>query len=335
MGRRKRATLADLSAELGISIQTISKALRGRPGMSEETRGRIMRTAYLRGYMSSAQARELVRQGIAPYPSYRLRFVLVQSHQSLTYNRLLTAGLQERLGQYEHRLDCYVLEENLSEVEFEEWAQTRNLTHADGLLIAPRLTSGSMEEQLLKYRVPKVLINYPRPLTQVDSVIWDVYEAVCMAVDRLARAGHRRLLYIGDIAAQRGYMHRWQAYQEMMAALGEPALRATADDFEAAFLRHRPTALLVGIDEDCDQITTALDRLGIRVPEDCSLVALRNAPPEEALPISRPQLMIREAGYEAADRILWRIAHPNAPHQHTRIRGGFHDGRTIAAPQRT
>lgn len=339
MATRKSITLADLSARLNLSVQTISKALRGLPGMSEETRSRIVQAAWQCGYLTPAQARELTSRGIAPYSAYTRRFVLVQSQSAMNYNRLLLRGLTERLARIDHLLNTIVLDEEVPDSSFEQWAEHNHLLSADGLFIAPRQASSKMETKLLQLHVPKVLINYPKPGTRADSVVWDVYEAVCQAVSHLIRHGHRNIMYVGDIRNQRGYMHRWQAFQEMMSATGltvaanEHATgeREGADSFAAAFTRSGPSAVLVGIDEDADEVMEALHQLRIRVPEDCSLVALLNeaATPARAR-ISRPRLLIEETAYEAAEKMLWRIANPNAPYGHLRIAGSFWPGQTIA-----
>ncbi|MBP1967604.1 hypothetical protein [Paenibacillus aceris] len=45
----------------------------------------------------------------------------------------------------------------------------------------------------------------------------------------------------------------------------------------------------------------------------------------------RPQLAIRESGYRAADRMLWRIANPHLPYEHVRLQGDFFMGSTLSA----
>lgn len=318
MGQRKKITLTDLSNILGLSIQTISKALRGRPGMSEQTRSRIIRAAYVHGYITVQQAREMVRQGITPYPTFRLRFILVQSRQSMNYNRLLTAGLAERFSQYDHELEVIVLDESMSDSQFDEWLTEHNVLQADGLLIAPRLVTGTMEDKLLALPVTKVLINYPKPLSTVDSVVWDVYEAMCQAMHALITHGHRKILYVGERTSQRGYVHRWQAYQEMMDSINHPPLHCHLQEMEAAYLKHHPSAVLVGIDEDAAAAYHRLMKFHVRIPEECSFVALLNDASKQLPNISRPMLLIKETGYQAADRILWRIAHPHHPFEHTK-----------------
>lgn len=335
MGSRKSVTLHDLSAELGLSIQTISKALGGKPGMSEETRARIARTAYMRGYLTVAQARELASRGIAPYPTFQLRFALIQSRESTNYNRALAEGLRQRLGLLDHRLERHTLDADLSDRNFKAWLEEHGLPSADGLFIAPRLMSDTMERKLLALPLPKVLINYPKALSRLDSVIWDVYEAVCMAVDRLVRLGHKRIMYVGDIHSQRGFVRRWQAFQEMMGEHGlECGLPAQlTGDWDASALRdklasERPTALIAGIDEDIEKLFGALSELGYRVPEQLSVIGLANGPVPAVPELSRPLLLIGETGYRAADKLLWRLANGSEPWEHIRIAGSFYEGGT-------
>jgi LacI family transcriptional regulator len=300
MTKRKSLTLADLATDLGLTVQTVSKALRGLPGMSEETRSRIVRTAYESGYLTVDQARELTSRGIQPYASFRRRFVLIQSRQAMNYNRLLVQGIQERFAQFEHRLETCVLDEELTDVHFAEWMTAHNLLMADGLFIAPRLVSSRMEQKLLALPLPRVLVNYPRPGSRVDSVVWDVYEAICQSVERLILAGHSRILYVGDTQSQRGFVHRWQAFLEMMTEYGlvesvasdvadyagrmnspggSGVWSARVEDFLDCYRRCKPTAVLVVIDEEAQTVYEVLRSEGVRIPDDCSYIALLNEQP--------------------------------------------------------
>lgn len=99
---RKRITLHDLAAQLGLTIQTVSKALRGLPGMSEQTRSEVFKLARELGYMTKDQKQTLQLDHISPYPVVQRRFVLVQNKQSLNFNRLLLQGLHERFMEFGH-----------------------------------------------------------------------------------------------------------------------------------------------------------------------------------------------------------------------------------------
>ena len=54
----KKITMADIAAEFGISVVTVSKALSGQKGVSEEMRQRIMEYAQEQGYQKTASAKK-------------------------------------------------------------------------------------------------------------------------------------------------------------------------------------------------------------------------------------------------------------------------------------
>ncbi|WP_284637798.1 LacI family DNA-binding transcriptional regulator [Paenibacillus silviterrae] len=340
MPRRKSVTLQHLAEELGLTIQTVSKALRGHSGMSEETRQLILQTASRLGYRTKEQLRQLESDRISPYPLYQRRFLLVLSEQSVAFNRLLLQGLHERFAEFGHRIDTLLLPAKLKAADYEEWLEEHGVLYCDGIFIAPRITPDQMEERLLALPLPRILLNFPPPGAKVDSVVWDVYEAMYLAVRELVKAGHRNILYCGDILSQRGYVLRWQAFQEAMKehrltvkkeehavhvrGAGSPWL----EQFERQWLKRRPTAVICGIDEEVAPVYYRIQAFA-KVPDECSLIGFVNEQ-SDCLPLlDRPALLIRETGYRAADRMLWRIANPQRPYEHIRIQGEYVTGNTV------
>jgi LacI family transcriptional regulator len=346
MARKRSITLLHIAEELGLTIQTVSKALRGHPGMSEETRGLVIKTAACLGYRTKDQIRQLEQERIAPYPVYTRRFILVQSEQSLGFLRLLLRGLHERFAEFGHRMDTLLLPEPSSPSEFGRWLELHDVGFADGIFIAPRILPGFMEESLLALPLPRILLNYPPPEAKVDSVVWDVYEAMYVAVRTLFRAGHRRILYVGDIHLQRGFILRWQAFREAMKEIGvqvteeehavasrEPreageSRESWIDDFAIKYKQYRPTAVICGIDEEVAPVYYRLQAWTC-IPGGCSLVGFLNESIDHLPLVDRPALLIRETGYRAADRMLWRIANPQQPYEHIRLKGNFIGGATM------
>jgi LacI family transcriptional regulator len=340
MARKKSVTLLHIAERLGLTIQTVSKALRGHPGMSEETRGLVIQTAAAMGYRTKEQLHQLEQERIAPFPSYTRRFILVQSEQSLGFLRLLLQGLHERFAEYGHRMDTLLLPETTSPAEFRRWLELHDVGFADGIFIAPRIVPGFMEQILLELPLPRILLNFPPPETKVDSVVWDVYEAMFVAVRTLVRAGHQRIMYVGDIHLQRGFILRWQAFQEAMKEVsvqvtedGHAVARRDSekpwlDDFAVKYERYKPTAVICGIDEEVAPVYYRL-QAWTKVPEGCSLMGFLNEPIDHLPLVDRPALLIRETGYRAADRMLWRIANPQQPYEHIRLKGDFVRGTTV------
>lgn len=342
---RKSVTLRTIAEELGLTVQTVSKALKGKPGMSEATRRLVATTAERLGYYTSEQIRSLTSERITPYPSGRMHFALAQTQESVSYNRMLLQGLQDRFYSFGHRIESVLLPAGVRDKEMPDWLETRGLAHADGVFIAPSLSPEAWEPSLFALPVPRILLNFPPPGLRMDSVIWDVYEAAYQSVAYLRQLGHERILYVGDIHLQRGYILRWQAFNYAMDQTGlggreqAPHLTGRRDDREwaarlaSALDAYRPTAIVCGIHDDARLVYAYLLDRGLRVPADVSLIGLLNEQPAGLPTFTRPLLPIREAGYRAADRMLWRIANPTLPFEHIRIHSELFVGETTSAPK--
>ena len=347
MPNKKKVTLQTIADHLGLTVHTVSKALRGLPGMSEQTRREVIGAAGRLGYRTKEQERGMAVERIPIYSSKPRRFAFVVPHAGLVFiHQKLYEGVQARLTEFGHKLEMLFAPPDAgSDAEFDEWAETYGLLYTDGLFLTPMI-SARTEERLLRLPVPKILLNYPPPAAQVDSVIWDVSSAVHQSVQYLLANGHRRILYIGDIRLHRGFRLRWQAFQEAMASAGMPAeedrhlTRAGSKDLYTRMLsdlliREKPTAILSGLEHDLAWVYYGCSLLGRRIPDDYSLIGLEHAPNAHLPDLTRPELPIKEAGVRGADRMLWRLSNPNLPYEHIRLQGGFHKGATVLAIGKT
>ncbi|MBD2866317.1 LacI family DNA-binding transcriptional regulator [Paenibacillus oceani] len=340
----KSVTLRTIANELGLTVNTVSKALKGRPGMSEQTRHLIVQTAERLGYFTKEQIRSLKAEHILPYPLERKRFFLVQTTQSVSYYKLLLEGLYERFASFGHHIEVLLLPSSVKEKEMDGWLDQRGLAYTDGLFIAPSIMPREWEPKLLRLPVPKILLNFPPLGTRVDSVIWDIYEATYQAVAYLRSIGHTNIMYVGDTTQQRGYILRWQAFLHAMNEFGarvDPdahSIRVRTSqalwkgELSEKLARYAPTAILCGIEGEVPEVyRLCSEQLGLRIPEDLSIIGLLNQQPDSLPPFTMPLLAIRETGYRAADRMLWRIANPSLPYEHIRIQGELKIGSTTAS----
>ncbi|MEK8130417.1 LacI family DNA-binding transcriptional regulator [Paenibacillus filicis] len=343
---RKQVTQKTIAKELGLTVQTVSKALKGKPGMSETTRQLILQTMEQRGYLTKDQLRSLRAEHIVPYPVENLRFLLVQTEASVTYNARLIEGLRDRFASFGHHIETCQLPTSIRDKAMSGWIEEHGLAYTDGIFIAPSLTPKTWEDELLKLPIPKILLSYPPLGTKVDSVIWDIYEATFQAVAYLCSIGHANIMYVGDTHHRRGFILRWQAFlhamNEFEAAI-DPLMHSIdardtnphwVEDLRAKLVRYQPTAIICGVDSEIPAVYQLCTELGLRIPEDISLVGMLHEQPDSLPEFTRPLLSVRQTGYRAADRMLWRIANPTLPCEHIRIQGELWIGRTTAEPPR-
>lgn len=340
MKRRKEVSLKDIAARLGLTVHTVSKALRGRRGMSEETRRQVFRTARELGYRTKAQELSLTIGGVALSGGKQHRFVLATEGDDGIVD-VLGEGIRERLAELGHRLDriaCPVRARTPSALR--EWVERSGIPYASGIFIAP-LLSPTLEKTLLELPSPKILLNYPKVGVEADSVVWDVYDAMARCVGVLAEAGHTRIVYAGHIEGHRGFRLRWQAFKEALADNGirldprecllEPAptlerwIRAFAEKRE----RMRPTAVICAVEYLLPWVAAACEALRIVVPDEVSVVSLETSESAAFPDITCPALPVRDTGARAADRMLWRIANPHLPYEHSRLLCRWREGNTV------
>ncbi|MEF3313069.1 LacI family DNA-binding transcriptional regulator [Paenibacillus sp. GYB004] len=343
MPRRKSVTLQTLASELGLSIHTVSKALRGMPGMSEETRHEVLSAARRLGYRTKDQEHSLAVEHIPLFPNRKRRFKLMFTGNSVysRLNQILLEGLQDKLAEYGHTIDMLMIPSSFDKGEsFDNWADQNSLMYSDGIFIPP-MTDPIKEELLLKLPLPRILFNFPPPAAEVDSVIWDVGTAVRLSVRHLIANGHRSILYIGNIHNQRGFRLRWQSFVDSMQEAGldaNPELHITkaisekeawVASVQDCLVSLRATAILNGVHNNLAWIYHACSTLGKRIPEDYSLISLQHERDEFLPQLSRPSLAIRETGVRGAERMLWRLANPNLPYEHIMLQGTFFEGDTV------
>lgn len=350
MPRKKKVTLPMIAEKLGLSVYTVSKALRGLPGMSEETRREVIRTAREFGYLTKDQEKTLIYEGIPKLYGKQRRFLLVTSSTTSYSVSQLFFGLKDRLNELGHKIDIAFLPLSLNVEQFAEWTEKEGILYADGIFISP-IVSETMEKLLLELPLPRILINFPPVGAKVDSVIWDVYDAAWQAVQYLSANGHRQIMYFGDTVKTRGYKQRWLAFREAMKREGIEVCEEShlirwplsgsipsehvewAEQFRMSLERSQTTALICAPYGHLPWIFYACSEAGLRIPQDISVIMLDNCRESFMQDVTRPEFLEMETGFRAADRMLWRIANPHMPFEHIRLQGTFYEGATVMKKQ--
>ncbi|MFF2852180.1 substrate-binding domain-containing protein [Streptomyces sp. NPDC058001] len=207
---------------------------------------------------------------------------------------------------------------------------------ASGLLIAPRWRSAASEEAdyawLAAIGVPTVIMERrPRPgsaLHATDSVCSDHGYGVHLAVEHLVSLGHRRIVLtarddsptarairvaFARIAAERPDV------EDATVLLSSPDAGAEPDpgtgrtappplDLAAVLRERRATAAVLHNDEDAVLLVQRLADSGVRVPQDCSVVAYDDTVAGfSSTPLTAVAPPKAEVGRAAAELLLRRM----------------------------
>ncbi len=273
-----RVTIADVAREARTSTASVSYALNGRPGVSEETRGRVLAVAARLGWVPAGAARALAGGGAAT-----IGLVLTKNPRDIAvesfYMRFI-AGVEAALAE---RSVGLLLEIAGSAGEGGEtirrwWASRR----VDGVLLTDVVPEDPRIELVKRLEVPAVVVGNPRVAGGLTSVWTDDAVAVREAVAYLAAAGHRRIVRFSAPAALAYTTIRDAAFGEAArAACLEHAIVRTdlsVEDAAAAVQAAldsptAPTALVFDNDVMAVAALTVVHESGRSVPHDVSIIA--------------------------------------------------------------
>ncbi len=282
---KRRATIKDIAAHLGISHSTVSRALRNDSRISPGTIDSVRKAAAEIGYRPNILACGLVHN--------RSSLIgIVTSNVRGSFFADVIDGAQEILDQrrYSILLCCSNKNTNAERGHLETLIDKQ----VEGMIVLPVTSCGTnsrVMQQALKLRIPLVVVGTPKHNVAAPTVGSDNALGGYLAAKHLLERGHRRIVYIthseADLKAKR---HRYglenlQRFEGYCRALHERGcgnnLRVVELDEEGlnmeplrAVLHEKkaPTAFFAYSDLLAISAMHAVASWGYRVPEDVSIV---------------------------------------------------------------
>jgi DNA-binding LacI/PurR family transcriptional regulator len=213
--RQHEISIADIARVAGVSHTTVSRALRGNPLISIDTRERIQRLAQEMGYTPNAIAQSLLARRTSTIG-------LVVTSIADPFLNDVVKGVEEvaRAANFSVLLSATHNDPDQEMVVIETFHRRR----VDGILVASSRITSAYQQRLDHIRVPTVLINSQAD-SQDELLNWvsvDDLIGARRAVEHLLQLGHRSIGYLGISSRPRSNRHRFQGYQDALAAAGVP-----------------------------------------------------------------------------------------------------------------
>lgn len=280
--RGREVSIEDVAIAAGVSTATVSRALRGLPRVATATRRKVIEAARMLGYAASPTA-----SGLA---SGTTRTIGVLAHPtSRWFHSHALEGISQELSASNYHLALLNLKDFNSRPEC--WFTTLR-RRVDAVLILAADAGSTGMKRLQTMDVPAVSIGGLIPDSR--SIGIDDRAATMDAVKYLARLGHRKIAVLhGDnrfnIQSQ-GLPSQTREFQDVMAEARLTVLpqwfqqgETSVTGGRTAFARlwdhpgERPTAILCWSNEMAIGILIEAARIGLRVPEDMSLLGFEGS----------------------------------------------------------
>lgn len=314
-------TIKDVAALAGVSTSTVSRVCNNNPAISRETQERVRKAMAELGYEGSSPA-----EAPAPQPIKMIGIVLPPSeHDAYENNFFLKAirGISQVCNQRQTAITI------LTGSDYGELLHSVKTLHlsgrADGFILLYSRPSDVVTDYLCEHGVLYVLVGKPQDTAAATPCIDnDNLMAGREAADYLYALGHRRIGYLG-----KGKHHLYASDRQagwrlsmLLHGLNIPEEycvemdQVYSDDTALHDLlsrTDRPTAFVVSDDLMALAMERACSRIGLRIPEDVSIIAFNNSLYSQ---LASPQLTsvdinAYQLGQEAASQIIGYLENPN------------------------
>lgn len=278
------ATIQQVADLAGVSTATVSRALAGKATVSGATRTKVEDAARELGYVASATASSLA--------SGRTRNVgMVMPYLGSWYYAAVLKGAHRALADAGYDLTLYHLEDTHRHPErrqrlFDEFLRRKRVD----AFIAVSLELNEAELDHFA-RLKRPIVGLGGPLRGVTTLSLDDEAVATLATDHLLALGHRVIGHLGGDESFEQDFHvprtRRLAYEQALRTAGievDPRLIAPSDftiqgGYQSTLQllgnpRPRPTAIFAASDEMAIGAILAARSLGLRVPEDLSVVGI-------------------------------------------------------------
>lgn len=277
MANQKRISLKDLAHELGVSIATVSRALRNSPEIGQEMQMKVKELAKRLNYRPNPFAQSLRKEGP------RIIGVVVPNLVTHFYAAVLD-GIEDEA----RRADYSVISSNSHESCEDEMRAIDNFVnlHVEGIIasVSQNTTDYSHFEKVSKMGIPLVFFGRTCLPDLFSSVTANGDVAAKKATQHLIETGSRRIAFLGgpnhlDMVKRRkhGYL---EALRDNRIPIDRELVVCNRIDFDLVVeatkqllqIENRPDAILAVNDTVTFAAFTAVKEMGLRIPEDVALI---------------------------------------------------------------
>ena len=307
MQKKKRTvTIQDVAKKAGVSISTVSRVLNGKTDVALETQERIQSVINNLGYTSNLAARSM--------RSHKKNLIgLIMPDIAYPFAFEVMKGVNQIITETEFDLMVYTtgnVRKTGTASQEQKYVSLLNNSLTDGVIIvAPVLSEFSTTG-------PIVSIDSVVPNPSYPSVHATNYRGALEAVEYLISLGHRRIAHISGRVELESSSRRLRGYREALEKANIPVDEhliasgeyTTETGIQCArkllSLEEPPTAIFASNDQMAMGIYQVAQEMGLRIPEDLSVVGFDNIAESQYLGLTTVDQFIAKMGIVAVEMLI-------------------------------
>ena len=302
-----KVSMKDISKEAGVSVATVSNALNHKQGVNAQTAERVFEAAKRLGYYTESHISKV------KFVIYKRNGVIVED---TPFFQMMIAGVEEECRS--RGMEMVLCNLDRRDANYEEQLRWVQNDKSSGVILLGTEMLDEDAPLISGLTVPFVVIDFWKEDMAFNTILINNADASRMATDYLIHKGHKEIGYLrGDLRIRpfqaRASGLRSALRRASLALMPEYVitLRATMngayEDMRQYLSRGQklPTAFFADNDMIALGAVKAMTDMGIRVPEDVSVVGFDDLPFSSisAPPLTTLRVPKQEMGRVAVRRI--------------------------------
>ncbi len=313
----------DIAAMLGVSPATVSLVLNNKPGISEDTRNKVLSILEKNGYDISGLK-------VSPQDSGKsIQFIVYKKHGKVVSDTPFFSQLIESLNRAtrQESFNLVITYINEQTDNIQEVLNSVAQTEPNGLLILATEMTAKDVDLFRSLKLPMLLLDSQFDSQDVDTVCINNSDGVLKAVEHLIALGHTDIGYLHSsiwISNFEKRMLRFQRcmsehnlpYKEEQVFLLEPTIEGAYGDMQKLISTKKkiPKAFFADNDIIAFSAIRALKDAGYVLPQDISVVGFDDTPYCNLLDpkLTTIRVFKQEMAVAAVERLISRINNPSS-----------------------
>lgn len=333
-----KVTIQDIADQLGISRNTVSKAINNTGSIAQDTKEKIFQKAAEMGYKQFSLISQ-VQENFIPN-TVSNREIALFTH-SLIGNSHFSSSLldtfEKKISRQGYRLSIYMIRDQ----EMNSLVLPANFNHenTDGI-ICIELFSRSYSEFLCSYPIPTLFVDTVANTSDLsldsDILYMENHSSVYIMLKQLIEKGYHNISFVGDRYNCNSFYERFKGYSDVLTDYKIPLRleNCILDCDNSPYdnpdwlcskilaLGKLPQVFFCANDFLAISTLKALKKLNYSVPKDVLLCGFDNSTESQIIEpsLSTVNIPSHSMGYIAADLILSRIEFSDMPYRTTYIK---------------
>lgn len=268
--------LKDIAKQLGVSSVTVSNALSGKKGVSEEVRAKVIETAKEMGYHLEKYERK--KQGVT--------IGVIVAEKYLERGVSFYWNMYQEVACAASKVQSFTMLETLSQKTEENGTLPQIIyeRNVDGLIVIGWVDEKYIRKLLRETLIPIVQLDFAAHNIPCDAVVSANFIGMYKITRYLIEKGHRDIAFVGSIRANENIMDRYYGYRKALEEIGVSVRKEwciedrdlETGQIQISMPKKMPTAFACNSDLTASRLYDILIEKGYQVPEDVSIAAYDN-----------------------------------------------------------